>query len=42
MMWIDITVTLLMTLRIALCRPELPHLVDSSNDASLSEGKDEQ
>ncbi len=42
MMWIDIGVTVLLTLRIALFRPALPQLVDSSNDAFLPEGKDEQ
>jgi hypothetical protein len=39
MRWIDIGVTLLLTLRIALWRPALPQLVDSSNDALLPEGK---
>jgi hypothetical protein len=42
MMWIDIGVTVLLAIRIALCRPALPPLVDPNNDASLSEGKDEQ
>ena len=41
MMWIDIGVTVLLTLRIALFRPALPQLVDSNNDALLPEGKDE-
>jgi hypothetical protein len=39
MMWIDIGVTLLLTLRMTLCRPALPQLVDSSNDALLPERK---
>jgi hypothetical protein len=42
MMWIDIGVTALLTLRIALCRPPLPQLVDPNNDVWLPEGKDEQ
>jgi hypothetical protein len=42
MMWIDIGVTVLLTLRIALCRPALPQLMDSTNDAWLPKGKDEQ
>ena len=42
MMWIDIGVTVLLTLRIALCRPALPQLMDSNNDAWLPKGKDEQ
>jgi hypothetical protein len=42
MMWIDIGVTVLLTLRIALFRPTLPHLLDPNNDAWLTEGKDEQ
>jgi hypothetical protein len=42
MMWIDIGVTALLTLRLALCRPPLPQLVDSNNDSWLPEGKDEQ
>jgi hypothetical protein len=42
MMWIDIGVTVLLTLRIALCRPSLPQLVDPNNDVSLPERKDEQ
>jgi hypothetical protein len=42
MMWIDIGVTVLLTLRIALCRPVLPQLMDPNNDALLSGGKDEQ
>ena len=42
MMWIDIGVTVLLTLRIALYRPSLPQLVDPNNDISLPEGKDEQ
>lgn len=42
MMWIDIGVTVLLTLRIALSRPALPQLLDPNNDAWLPEGKDEQ
>jgi|SRR5277367_475369 hypothetical protein len=42
MMWIDIGVTVLLTLRIALGRPALPQLMDPNNDAWLPEGKDEQ
>jgi hypothetical protein len=42
MMWIDIVVTVLLTLRIALCRPSLPQLVDPNNDVSLPGEKDEQ
>jgi len=41
-MWIDIGVTVLLTLRIALGRPSLPQLVDPNNDVSLPEEKDEQ
>jgi hypothetical protein len=42
MMWIDIGVTVLLTLRIALFRPALPQLADPNHDALLPEGKDEQ
>jgi hypothetical protein len=42
MMWIDIGVTVLLTLRIALFRPPLPQLVDPNHDAWLPEGEDEQ
>ena len=42
MMWIDIGVTVLLTLRIALFRPALPQLVDPNHNAWLPEGKDEQ
>jgi hypothetical protein len=42
MMWIDIGVTVLLTLRLALLRPALPQLVDPNNDAWLPEEKDEQ
>jgi hypothetical protein len=42
MLWIDIAVTVLLTLRIALCRPPLPRLVDPNNDVSLPGKKDEQ
>jgi hypothetical protein len=39
MMWIDIGVIVLLTLRIALCRPALPQLSDPNNDVSLPGGK---
>jgi hypothetical protein len=39
MMWIDIGVTVLLTLRIALFSPALPQLVDPNNDDWLPEGK---
>jgi hypothetical protein len=42
MMWIDIGLTVLLTLRLALFRPALPPLVDPNHDAWLPEGKDEQ
>jgi hypothetical protein len=42
MLLIDIGVTALLTLRIALCRPPLPQLVDPNNDVSLPGEKDEQ
>jgi hypothetical protein len=42
MMWIDIGVSVLLTLRIALFRPALPQLLDSDNDAWLPEVKNEQ
>ena len=42
MRWIDIGVTVLLTLRIVLFRPALPQLLDPNNDAWLPEGKDEQ
>ena len=42
MMWIDIAVTVLLTLRIALLRPVLLQLLDSNGEAVLPEGKDEQ
>jgi hypothetical protein len=42
MMWIDIAVTVLLTLRLTLFKPALPQLVNSDNDALLPEGKDEQ
>ena len=41
MMWIDIGVTVLLTLRMALLSPVLPQLPDPNNDAWLPEGKDE-
>ena len=41
MMWIDIGVTVLLTLRLVLFRPVLPQLVDPNNDGCLLEGKDE-
>jgi hypothetical protein len=42
MMWIDIPVTVLLTLRTVLFRPALPQLPAPNNDAWLQEGKDEQ
>jgi hypothetical protein len=39
MMWIDIGVTVLLTLRIAFFRPALPQLVDSTNEALAPGGK---
>jgi hypothetical protein len=41
MIWIDIAMTVLLTLRIALFRPALPQLLDPDQDAWLPEGKDE-
>jgi hypothetical protein len=41
MMWIDIGVTVLLTLRIALFTPALPQLVDRNDKAWLPEGKDD-
>ena len=40
-MWIDIGVTVLLALHIALFRPALPKLLDPNTDAGLLEGKDE-
>jgi hypothetical protein len=42
MMWIDIGVILLLTLRLALFRPSLPQLVDPHHDVRLPEGENEQ
>jgi hypothetical protein len=42
MMWFDIAVIVLLTLRMALCRTALPQLVDAKNDALLPTRKDEQ
>jgi hypothetical protein len=42
MMWIDIGVTVLLTIRLALFRPALPELVDPNNNISVPEEKDEQ
>ena len=42
MMWIDIGVTVLLTLRIPQFRPALPQLLDPNNDTWLPEGKGEQ
>lgn len=39
MMWIDIGVTVLLTLRIALFRPELPQLLDPNSGVRLPERK---
>jgi hypothetical protein len=41
-MWIDIGVTVLLTLRLALLRPSLPQLMDPNNNAWLPEGKNER
>jgi hypothetical protein len=41
-MWIDIGVSVLLTLRIALFRPALPRLLNPDNDVWLPEGNDEQ
>jgi hypothetical protein len=41
-MWIDIGMTVLLTLRITLLRPALPQLLDPNNDAWLAEETDEQ
>jgi hypothetical protein len=41
-MWIDIMVTVLLTLRMTLFRPALPQLVNSNNEVLSPEGKDEQ
>jgi hypothetical protein len=42
MMWIDIGVIVLLTLRLALFRPALPQLVDPNHDVRLPEGKNEE
>jgi len=42
MMWIDIGLTVLLTLRLALLRPALPPLVDPNHDAWPPQGKVEQ
>jgi hypothetical protein len=42
MAWIDIGMTMLLTLRIGLSRAALPQLLDPNNDDRLPEGKDEQ
>ena len=42
MMWIDIGITVLLTLRISLFRPALPQLLDPNKDDRLPEGKVEQ
>jgi hypothetical protein len=39
MMWIDIRVTVLLTIRMALFRSALPHLLDANNDAWSPTGK---
>jgi hypothetical protein len=41
MIWIDIGVALLLTLRMTLLRPSLPRLLEPINDGGLPEGKDE-
>jgi hypothetical protein len=42
MMWIDIGVSLLLILRIAMFRPTLPCLLDSKNDNLLLVDRDEE
>jgi hypothetical protein len=42
MMWIDIGVTVLLTLRITLFRPALPPVLNLNKDAGLPKGKDEE
>jgi hypothetical protein len=42
MIWIDIGVSVLLTLRIALCKPALPRLLDPNNECLVAGGKDEQ
>jgi hypothetical protein len=41
MMWIDIGVIMLLTLRISLFRPALPRPLDPNDDAWLPGGRDE-
>jgi hypothetical protein len=41
-MWMDIGVSLLLTLRIALFRPTVPQLLDPNDGAWLPEERDEQ
>jgi hypothetical protein len=41
MMWIDIGVTVLLALRMALFRPALPQLLDPNHDAGSPEESDE-
>jgi hypothetical protein len=42
MIWFDVAVSLLLTLRIALFRPALPRLLDPNNDVWLPDRKNEQ
>ena len=42
MIWIDLGIIILLTLRIALLRPVLPQLLDPNRDFGSPEGNDEQ
>jgi hypothetical protein len=42
MIWFDVAVTLVLTLRIALFRPALPRQLDPNNDVRLPERKNER
>jgi hypothetical protein len=42
MMWIDVGVTVLMSLRMVLFRPALPQLTDPNHDVYLLEREDER
>lgn len=41
MIWIDFGMTVCLTLRLVLCRPALPQLLDRNNDACPLEEDDE-
>ena len=41
-MWLDIALTVLLTVRIALFRPALPQLMDPNYDIWLSEGDEQE